>query len=163
MDDLLSFLPFLIIYLIAASSSGRKKKKRNTRRSGPMRTAVEGERMDRRSLQRDRHTAQGFDDAFEPENAHAQACGTQPLHLHDVSADQMEAAGEGEDPCHAGGRLRTPEEQPADETAQPEEDLRRDVLRGVVMSEILIRPQERQALRAIRKGYHGSGNQSHHC
>ena len=67
----------------------------------------------------------------------------------------MEQAGEGEDPCHAGGAPKRPE---PDEAYEPtEEEARRaafqsDVLRGVIMSEILTRPGERAAVRRMKRG-----------
>ena len=65
----------------------------------------------------------------------------------------MEQAGEGEDPCHAGA---APERPPMDDETR-EEDVQRaafesDVLRGVVMSEVLTRPSERAALRRMKRG-----------
>ena len=67
----------------------------------------------------------------------------------------MEQAGEGEDPCHAGAAPKRPE---PDEAYEPtEEEARRaafqsDVLRGVIMSEILTRPGERAAVRRMKRG-----------
>ena len=65
----------------------------------------------------------------------------------------MEQAGEGEDPCHAGA---APERPPMDDETK-ETDVQRaafesDVLRGVVMSEVLTRPSERAALRRMKRG-----------
>ena len=65
----------------------------------------------------------------------------------------MEQAGEGEDPCHVGA---APERPPMDDETK-ETDAQRaafesDVLRGVVMSEVLTRPSERAALRRMRRG-----------
>ena len=65
----------------------------------------------------------------------------------------MEQAGEGEDPCHAGA---APERPPMDDETR-ETDVQcaafeSDVLRGVVMSEVLTRPSERAALRRMKRG-----------
>ena len=67
----------------------------------------------------------------------------------------MEQAGEGEDPCHAGAAPKRPEPEEAYEPT--EEEARRaafqsDVLRGVIMSEILMRPGERAAVRRMKRG-----------
>ena len=67
----------------------------------------------------------------------------------------MEQAGEGEDPCHAGAAPKRPE---PDEAYEPtKEEARRaafqsDVLRGVIMSEILTRPGERAAVKRMKRG-----------
>ena len=77
------------------------------------------------------------------------------IHLHHADEQAMEQAGEGEDPCHAGAAPKRPE---PDETYEPtEEEARRaafqsDVLRGVIMSEILTRPGERAAVRRMKRG-----------
>ncbi|MFR2494948.1 MAG: hypothetical protein ACLTBF_04310 [Christensenellales bacterium] len=77
------------------------------------------------------------------------------IHLHHADEQAMEQAGEGEDPCHAGAAPKRPE---PDEAYEPtEEEARRaafqsDVLRGVIMSEILTRPGERAAVRRMKRG-----------
>ena len=77
------------------------------------------------------------------------------IHLHHADEQAMEQAGEGEDPCHAGAAPKRPE---PDEVYEPtEEEARRaafqsDVLRGVIMSEILTRPGERAAVRRMKRG-----------
>ena len=95
----------------------------------------------------ERHEAQsGFDDPCDSEDAPR-------IHLHQADQQTMEQAGEGEDPCHAGA---APERPPMDDETR-EENVQRaafesDVLRGVVMSEVLTRPSERAALRRMKRG-----------
>jgi len=72
-----------------------------------------------------------------------------------VSDDQMLHAAEGEDPCHAGGvqsAVVLQESEIADETQQ---DLAQNVLRSVIMSEVLMRPNERRALQRSRQRTNG--------
>ena len=95
----------------------------------------------------ERHEAQnGFDDPCDSEDAPR-------IHLHQADQQTMEQAGEGEDPCHAGA---APERPPMDdetkETDAPRAAFEGDVLRGVVMSEVLTRPSERAALRRMKRG-----------
>ena len=75
------------------------------------------------------------------------------IHLHHADEQAMEQAGEGEDPCHAGA---APERPPMDDETRKEDGQRAafesDVLRGVVMSEVLTRPSERAALRRMKRG-----------
>ena len=55
---------------------------------------------------------------------------------------------EGEDPCHAGGAVRpAAEREPAPDAAEHTQDneAARELLRGVILSEILERPCERRA------------------
>ena len=155
MEDFPILLLFLIIYLIAASSSkkGKKKKKRL-----PMRSAREGERADVHQMKRNRETAAGFDAAFEhtQNTKYAEArddCDKKPLHWHEVTPIQMCMAAEGEDPCHAGGH--TMQEEPEERMDDYADMLRQDVLHGVIMSEILVRPHERKSMQRNRQGYHG--------
>lgn len=164
MKDSPILLLFLIISLIAASSGSKKKGKQKGkqkkkpllraeegRRRGPMRTQAQG------SILQTQQVHQGFSEAFDRHDSQGGACENQPIHLHEVAQAQMAKAAEGEDPCHVGGR---------DQHAEPDEGfavwqdeaqtaLAQDVLRGVVMSEILTRPHERAALGAAKRRYHG--------
>lgn len=89
--------------------------------------------------------AQAAGDAFPEADCDGHAPG---LHLHEATQEQLRAAGEGEDPCHAGGGVRPAPEQgsilSAAEQAQDSEAAR-ELLRGVILSEILERPCERRA------------------
>ena len=147
MEDFIGIIVLVLIALVSAS--GKKKKKAEK----PVRQ--------RRQAEKPRET--GFEQAFARKQAealkqqaerlapgkaeHEADCDRRPLHLHEVTPRQMEAAGEGEDPCHAG--YHAPEEPSpiyAPEAAQA--DFRaQELLRGVIMSEILKRPCERMAER----------------
>ena len=66
--------------------------------------------------------------------------------------ERMQAAGEGEDPCHVGAAPARRREPPHQEEERALRGLStEDVWRGVVMSEILMRPRERAALRRARR------------
>lgn len=153
MEDFPLLVLFFIIYLIAGSSSRKKNKNRQARR-GPMRTRSQGEQLDMRAFLRDMQTKEGFQTAFsEGQDSDEPSCAQKRMHLHEVTDEQMLHAAEGEDPCHAGGAP-----SPALETEiHPEEEqqeLAQDVLRGVIMGEILMRPHERAAMRRRRtNGY----------
>ena len=123
-------LPILLILYVIAVSGGRKKKA-TKQRQRPARAASRAQkREDARA--RTEQTAQGFSTAF----ARAQS---QPVP-------------EGEDPCHPAPKREQTAEQAHETEQETEPDaLAQDVLRGVVMSEILTRPCERRA----RKRYHG--------
>ncbi|MBQ7887617.1 MAG: hypothetical protein IJ313_12115 [Clostridia bacterium] len=165
MEDFPLLLLIFIFYLIAGSS----KKKKNTKhshskaRSGPMRARSQGEQADNRAQSRDRQTMAGFETAFAgaidqaTDKKHA-PCEEKPIHLHEVTQAQLRDAVEGDDPCHLGGEsmLETVAADAAwSETDETQEALRQDVLRGVIMSEILMRPQERRAMQRSRREYHG--------
>ena len=90
----------------------------------------------------------GFDDPCDSEDEPR-------IHLHQADEQAMEQAGEGEDPCHAGAAPKRPslddEDEPM-ETDTRRAAFERDVLRGVIMSEVLTRPSERAALRRMKRG-----------
>lgn len=151
MEDFPILLIFLVFYLIAGSSGKKKKGRRaGNSKAGPMRTHAQGEQWDQKAVQRDKQTLEGFETAFEKLKGDAD-CQQQRIHLHDVSQTDMLTAAEGEDPCHGGDSAA----QRVGFDAEPEENeaqrsLREDVLRGVIMSEILMRPHERRALQRSR-------------
>lgn len=160
MDDFPLLILFFIFYLIAGSSGKKKKKKTGSKaRQQSMRTRAQGEQRDMRALERERQTMAGFGAAFasKPEKNTA-ACEEGRIHLHEVSQTQLRDAAEGEDPCHAGGeRIQTADAADTawSETDETQEAPRQDMLRGVIMSEILTRPQQRRALQRSRREYHG--------
>lgn len=161
MDDFLSLLLFFLIYLIVGFSKKKKRKPSSAqKRSGPMRTRARGEQRDRRAAAQDAQTMDGFSAAFADRNKSDEApCSERRIHLHDVSQVQMQVAAEGDDPCHFGGEQVSADLAGADGTPEgtheAQEALRQDVLRGVVMSEILMRPHERRAMQRSRREYHG--------
>ena len=131
-------LPILLILYVIAVAGGRKKKtsKQNRQRQRPARAASRTQTREERPRTRTEQTAQGFSTAFERK--------------------QSAPVPEGEDPCHPAPKC---EQVQADRQArEPEQEtepdaLAQDVLRGIVMSEILTRPCERRARN--RQGYHG--------
>ena len=149
MDDFLSILVVVVFYLIVAANGNKKRKAKNAAKKAP------------------RRRRNAFDDAFPARDAqktavqtqpvqaannaafHEEACASSRIHLHDVTQNQMHAAGEGEDPCHAGTAPDIHEETEFsyDEDTEQQNALAGDILRGVIMSEILIRPCERNAIR----------------
>ena len=149
LGDLISLIIVFSLYLGAAS--GRKKKgRRGTKareRRSPVRTRAQGEQSDMRSQARDQKTHEGFAAALD--HAAQTSCKEQPMHLHEVSQQQFLSAAEGEDPCHAGGASVHDDLFDTQNTEQ--EMSAQDILRGVVMSEILMRPHERAVLRRGRR------------
>ena len=152
MEDFIGIIVLVLIALVSAS--GKKKKKaekpaRQRRQAEKPRDA----RFDQAFAQKAAETRSSMQaERQAPGKAEHEAdCTRRPLHLHEVTPRQMEAAGEGEDPCHAG--YHAPEEPSpiyAPEAAQA--DFRaQELLRGVIMSEILKRPCERMAERHDRR------------
>lgn len=143
MDEVLGFL-ILILYLIAASSSKKKKAKKNQARADA-RKRQDTKRTFPSVPNGSRQTA-----AAQPVHAE-EACVQERIHIHETTQQQMELAGEGEDPCHGGNAQLAEEAQGAlfsyDEEAQDENEFAQDVLRGVIMSEILTRPCDRMAVK----------------
>lgn len=151
MEDFPLLILFFIIYLIAGASGKKKGKKRSrTRERGPMRNRAQGEQYDPRASRQDRQTMEGFHSAFSDHTAAEQPCDQKRMHLHEVSGEQLQHAAEGEDPCHVGDAReeRVMESAVQDETS---ELLAQDILRGVIMSEILTRPCERMTMRRGRR------------
>ena len=154
LGDVISLIIVFALYLIAASGRTKKGKRGAGKRPqrSPMRTRAQGEQADRRAAERDRQTRAGFDNAFEQTMQTAQkACDEQPMHLHAVSQRQFADAAEGEDPCHVGGAARHEHSSYDSYDEASSETLAQDVLRGVIMSEILTRPHERAVLRRGRR------------
>ena len=151
MEDFLGIL-ILIIYLIAAASGKGKKANKKRKRAG-------------RNLSRQSAPdfARAFDAASDRRSEPADhpgasmpmetACESRRIHLHEVEQEAFHAASEGEDPCHAG---EAPAQEDTDafalyEAEDEQRALAQDILRGVVMSEILTRPCDRAALKRNRR------------
>ena len=140
MKDFPILLILLILYVIAASGS---KKKKNKQQKRPARAVSRAEARRERTMQAE----QGFDTAFER---------TQRAPAFDKA--QRTPVPEGEDTCHpeperADDRMKTPESDDEQMNEPQTSPLAQDLLRGVIMSEILTRPSERRARN--RQGYHG--------
>lgn len=155
-EMLLYLLVAALFVMVQVAAGGKKKKKKGSPNRPPVKkTEVRQgvtERPEAKTAEEsarvfERHEAQsGFDDPCDSEDAPR-------IHLHQADQQTMEQAGEGEDPCHAGA---APERPPMDDETR-EENVQRaafesDVLRGVVMSEVLTRPSERAALRRMKRG-----------
>ena len=149
MDDFLSILVVVIFYLVVTMNGNKKRKKKNAGKKAP---------RTRRTAFEQAFTAQESREAAEqaslagrkPNDAYHEAeCAASRIHLHETTQQQMHEAGEGEDPCHAGTAPDMHEETEFsyDEDTEQQNALAGDVLRGVIMSEILIRPCERNAIR----------------
>ena len=154
-EALLYLLVAAFFVFVQVVAGGQKKKKKGsgpkqvqTRKVVPLskpeeKTAEESARVFMKAP-----GEETFDDPCDSEDAPR-------IHLHQVDEQTMEQASEGEDPCHAGSAPKRP---PLDDEDEPmEEDARRaafqsDVLRGVIMSEILTRPGERAAVRRMKRG-----------
>lgn len=156
-EMLLYLLVAALLVMVQVAAGGKKKKKKGSPNRPPVkkteaRQAAPTERPEAKTAEEsarvfERHEAQGgFDDPCDSEDAPR-------IHLHQADQQTMEQAGEGEDPCHAG---TAPERPPMDDETREEDGQRAafasDVLRGVVMSEVLTRPSERAALRRMKRG-----------
>lgn len=145
---------FVIVEVIAV---GKKKKKRPAAKLHEPKRAAPPETPQKQADETTRKHARVFEQADEADEFD-DPCEQEAeprIHLHHADEQAMEQAGEGEDPCHAGAAPKRPE---SDDAYEPtEEDARRaafqsDVLRGVIMSEILTRPGERAAVRRMKRG-----------
>lgn len=142
---------FVIVEVIAV---GKKKKKRPAAKRHEPKRAAPPETTQKQADETARERARVFEQADKSDDPCEQEAEPR-IHLHHADEQAMEQAGEGEDPCHAGDAPKRPE---PDEAYEPtEEEARRaafqsDVLRGVIMSEILMRPGERAAVRRMKRG-----------
>ena len=137
--EIFGFLIFVVIYLVATISEKTKKRKEKAEKKTKQTV------LPAQAFESDEEEADDLPEEEQP-----------PIHLHQVTKQQLEAAQEGEDPCHAGGvtavRLEHHDGEDASEADLEAMRLDSDILRGVIMSEVLMRPAERAALRRIRRG-----------
>lgn len=153
MGDFLGMLIIFVIYMSVAAAGNKKKKAKNEKQraarsrdtafeqafSGAKRENAQG-RMPGSHMRTSHVTDEGKPLAD---------CASSRIHLHETTQQQMHMAGEGEDPCHAGSAPSMPE-PPAfsyDEEHTERIDFAQDMVRGVIMSEILTRPCDRAAIR----------------
>lgn len=166
MDDLLGLVVLIVFYVVAAAN---KKNKKNRARPSQKRSAqakrTVREPWDeiRENLARAMDTLEAAKEAPKPlqdEGAlhQEQRCQTQSVHLHEATQQQMLDALEGEDPCHAGDAnagdsalTSVHAAAYAGEETEPNE-LAQDLLRGVIMSEILTRPCNRARGWNVKRG-----------
>ena len=158
-EMLLYLLVAALFVMVQVAAGGKKKKKKGSPNRPPVkkteaRQAAPTERPEAKTAEEsahvfERHEAQsGFDDPCDSEDAPR-------IHLHQADQQTMEQAGEGEDPCHAGAAPKRLTQEEEDESAGKDEQraaFQSDVLRGVIMSEILTRPGERAAVRRMKRG-----------
>ena len=148
MEDLLGLVVIVLYFILSAFSA--KKKKADRARANT-------------AQQKNRETVQ-FEQAFEraaPSYAEQTKIHEKAAYEGSTRATGMDAepAGEGEDPCHV---VRSAFEEELDEASPIENSLifdtedpdafARDVLRGVIMSEILTRPQDRRRCAGMKRG-----------
>ena len=163
MDDLIVIV--LIVFAMVNAIRSSKKKKQKGQAAGQISSAKKSRAAAQKGRQADVFAA--FAGSQQSGGGGAQTRSAQPrvtqpraaaderlhgpgVHLHDVSQEQMNLAQEGEDPCHAGSAPAVTEEETPQAPGNPlREAMADDLLRGVVMSEILTRPCQRQT--AIRR------------
>lgn len=149
MDNFLSILVVAIFYLAIAFGGNRRKKAQNAKRRASRKRQSA---FDQAFSNSEKGTAQPATRQRKDMDLHQQACASSRLHLHEVTQQQMHDSAEGEDPCHRGG-VRAEEDIhdsaafSYDEQGEENTALAQDVLRGVIMSEILTRPIERAAMK----------------
>ena len=140
---------FVIVEVIAV---GKKKKKRPAAKLHEPKRAAPPEMPQNQADETARERARVFEQADEFDDPCEQEAEPR-IHLHHADEQAMEQAGEGEDPCHAGAaQERPPMDDETKETDVQRAAFESDVLRGVVMSEVLTRPSERAALRRMKRG-----------
>lgn len=180
MEDLLG-LVVIVLYFILSAASSKKKKAQRTRANTAQREsrrAVQFEqaferaplshaeqlRTHENAVQTDATRAAGmyeipYGEGDDP--CHEEMLGQDraALRARTVSQQQMDEASEGEDPCHVGGAVfgedpddaSAIEHSPIFDTEDPDA-FAKDVLRGVIMSEILTRPQDRSRGTGMKRG-----------
>ena len=170
LEDLLSVIVF-VLYLVAVTAAGKNKKNKKKQQR----------RTQSRMPQFEQAFEQVFEsisasvrngkekDAAAPAAAVDEPEGTDPCHesmlgkarpsirYNSVSQIEMHEAGEGEDPCHvldARDDLRE-EDSPVYRSsifnAEDSEAFANDIVRGVIMSEVLKRPSERQSVLGMKR------------
>ena len=153
MEDFPVLLIFFLFYFILGSSGKKKKPKRGVGRNvGPVYTSAQQAQTDQPTEERNQQTLEEFDTVHtEGTSPESHICEMDRIHLREIP--DMQQIGEGEDPCHAGDSAG--QDQFDFSLEESRGTLKEDVLRGVVMSEILMRPHERRALQRSRRAYHG--------
>ena len=151
--EIFGFLIFVVIYLVATISEKTKKRKEKAEKKTKQTV------LPAQAFESDEEEADDLPEEEQPTAASDDPCKQEeqpPIHLHQVTEQEFEAAQEGEDPCHAGGltAVRLEHHDGEDASEADLEAMRQDsdILRGVIMNEVLMRPAERAALRRIRRG-----------
>lgn len=157
MGEALQYLFLAALFVMLQVAIGGKKKKKKGPGGPPEQTAKKNKAAgnDKTRSQMDEKSAQA---SMRHEHAADDPCDSEAeprIHLHRPDEQTMEQAGEGEDPCHAGAAPKRLTQEEEDESAGKDEQraaFQSDVLRGVIMSEILTRPGERAAVRRMKRG-----------
>lgn len=175
MEDLLSIVVLILYFVIAGVSGKNKKKKKMKQRASRSREVQFAQAFEGLSAahQRMMNKGSGSELAAEPERIAPGVSGEghDPCHetmlpperesmrFEQASQTQMHAAHEGEDPCHMGAadeKLALQEDSPVYRSpifdAEDRDAFAMDVLRGVVMSEVLARPASCGMGRTMKRG-----------
>ncbi|MBR5288685.1 MAG: hypothetical protein IKU34_08890 [Clostridia bacterium] len=177
MEDLLSLVVIILYFVISASASKKKKEKKRQKRQAQSRR-VQFEQAFEQVMEQVQKSAEK---ARQPHQAAAPTAPAVPsmgrgegedpchegmlgeerasMHVRAVTQSQMAVAAEGEDPCHTGSAVLEMDDlepspivrSPIFNTEDPDE-FARDVMRGVIMSEILNRPGARRGFTGMKRG-----------
>ena len=163
MEDILSLALVFIFYIIALASDKKRKKKRQARRERAKKQEdIRDLLQEAEELVQDvqsRYGAEATRADAQRKPAAQQSCREQRIHLHEATQAQMRFAAEGEDPCHHGEASLLNDETDdvmdspiyAQETDADRQQLAQDMLRGVIMSEILTRPCAGRSMQKNRR------------
>lgn len=176
MKDLLSIV-VLILYFVAVGAAGKNKKKKKAKQRASGKREVQFEQAFERIMESARSMEKtasagktASKDRKKPAITDAEE-GEDPCHeamlspQHEgmksriVSQTQMNEAGEGEDPCHtvdepqdAGEHEESPVLCSPIFNTEDKDAFAQDILRGVIMSEVLKRPERRTFGRSVKRG-----------
>lgn len=175
MDDLIGIV-VMILYFVALGAAGKNKKKKKAKQAAARKQEVQFEQAFERiaeavlSGERRRGEKKPSAKAAGKEKQQVQE-GMDPCHeamlapqrpsmrLHTVTQEGMRSAGEGEDPCHLGdaqGEVVLLEDSPVYRSpifdTEDKDAFAKDILRGIVMSEVLTRPAQRRMGRSMKRG-----------
>jgi len=177
MEDLLSLIVIVLYFVISASMSKKKKKSKKAERRADKKQPIQFEQAFERLAahvteeakrktqaipeQKPQPVAHELQPGEGDDPCHEQMLGEEraALRVRNVAPSELAAAAEGEDPCHVGGfeaeldsyDQSTMERSPIFDTEDPNA-FAQDVLRGVIMSEILTRPVQRHAASGMKRG-----------
>lgn len=148
MEDLFIVAVVLLIYAAVAwpaKKKGARRRGKNPRRARQTQfeRAFEADSGEKRDVKQEQEALRKA--AAAKMQRREPGCETSRIHLHEVTQAQMNTAAEGEDPCHGGHAPQRAQDADFLPEAELEPNaLAQDVLRGVIMSEILQRPCERR-------------------
>ena len=149
MSDFLSILFVVGFYILVIVNGNQKKKTPNAkRRALHTRKAVFEQNLE--DVLKESAQTPLIEEANIQENK--ETCDRSRMHLHQVTQQQFRESAEGEDPCHRGNAVAAESIHDEEMFSYDEQEIQQsgmvqDILRGVVMSEILMRPSERKVIR----------------